>query len=81
MFREWICLDHSGFAGRKAAMWWRNRQLPMIGTKKELPTVNEALENMLLTQEILDWTKTITVKRNGKFKEIIGYNAPLEAAE
>jgi DNA repair protein RadD len=81
MFREWICLDHSGFAGRKAAMWWRNRQLPMIGAKKELPTVNEALENMLLTQEILDWTKTITVKRNGKFKEIIGYNAPLEAAE
>ncbi len=81
MFREWICLDHSGFAGHKAAIWWRNRWMPLTGKKKELPTVGEALENMLLTQEILDWTKTITVKKNGKFNEIVGYNKLLGEAE
>jgi DNA repair protein RadD len=76
--REWICLDHDGFAGHKAKAWWMNRALPTVGAVKETPTVGEALENLFLTQWIKDWTETITVKRNGKFKEITGYNAPME---
>jgi DNA repair protein RadD len=75
-FREWICLDHDGFAGRKAQSWWRKR----FGLQKSKPSVNLALENLFLTQELLDWTKTITVKKNGRHKEIVGYNAPLTEA-
>jgi len=73
MFREWICLDHDGFAGHRAARWWRERFV----SKKGPPTVGEALENLFLTQELLDWTKTVTVKKNGRYFEIVGYNAPL----
>lgn len=75
MFREWICLDHGEFAGRKAIGWWQKR----FGVTKHPPTVNMALESLLLTQELLEWTKTITVKKNGRYYEIIDYNAPLEA--
>jgi DNA repair protein RadD len=75
MFREWICLDHDGFAGRKAAAWWRKR----FSSKVE--TVNGALESLLLTQELLDYTKTITVKKNGRHYKIVDYNAPLGATE
>lgn len=25
LYREWICLEHGGFAGKKAREWWRNR--------------------------------------------------------
>ncbi len=79
MFREWVCLDYPGPAGQIAQGWWRKR----FGQKKrdEVITVNEALEKMFLTQELLEWTKTITVRRAGKYFEIVGYNAPLVERE
>jgi len=24
-YREWVCIEHGGFAGRKAAIWWTHR--------------------------------------------------------
>jgi len=75
MFREWICLDHSGYAGQHAQTWWRQRFEVKKRGKKQ--TVDDALENLFLTQELLEWTKTITVKRKGKYFEIIKYNQPL----
>ena len=74
MFRGWVCLDHPGPAGQIAYSWWRQR----FGPQKTKPTVDEALENMFLTQELLEWTKTITVRKTGKYFEIVGYNQPLE---
>lgn len=68
VFREWICLDHPGFAGHKAKKWWRER----FG--QDGVTVNEALADMFVSQKLLEWTKTITVLRNGKHFEVIGYN-------
>lgn len=76
MFREWICLDHKGITGRLAQQWWMER----FGFKKNkafLMTVNEALNNLFLTQALKEWTQTITVKRNGKYWEVVGYNQPL----
>jgi len=75
MYREWICLDHPGYAGQKAQEWWKKR----FGQKKRdsVITVKAALENLFLTQELLEWTKTITVKRNGKYWEVIDYNQDL----
>ena len=74
MFREWICLDHEGYAGQKAYGWWERR----FGRPKKKPTVNSALEKLFLTSELLDYTKTITVRRNGKFFEITEYNRSVE---
>jgi len=70
VFREWICLDHEGFAGRKAREWWAMR----FGTKPAATmTVDEALEHLWLPQRVEELTDTITVVRKGKHPEIIGY--------
>ena len=45
--------------------------------RDEKQTVDNALENLFLTQELLDEIKTITVVRKGKYFEIVGYNKPL----
>jgi DNA repair protein RadD len=79
-FREWICLDHDGYAGRKALQWWQRRFPAIYISPKATPTVDDALGNLFLTQELLDWTKTITVKKNGKHYEIVDYNTPLTEA-
>lgn len=55
-FTEWICLDHEGFAQQKAKSWWRRR----FGDP--IPTVDEAMQNMLLGAEILAATKEIIVE-------------------
>jgi DNA repair protein RadD len=70
VFREWICLDHEGYAGTSGQTWWRQR----FGPQKVKPTVNSALESLFIEQYLNDWTKTVTVKREGKYKRIIGYN-------
>ena len=76
-FREWICLDHPGPAGNIAFHWWR-RRVPAAGTTKPGDiTVNFALGDMFLTQTLLEWTKTITVKHDGKYLEVVGYNQPI----
>lgn len=81
MFREWVCLDHPGAAGSIAQGWWQKRNLGRNIKRGEKMTVNAALEYMFLTQQILEWTKTITVKRNGRYWEVIGYNQALPTGE
>lgn len=68
MFREWVCLDHPGYAGQKAASWWRQR------FSGKPSTVSEALQDMFLSQTLLEWTRTITVRKSGKFYEVVAYN-------
>lgn len=70
VFREWICLDHPGLTGRIAREWWIRR----FGPQKTKLTVDSALENLFLTRELLEWTKTITVVQKGKYYEVMGYN-------
>jgi len=69
-FREWICLDHGGYAERQARQWWRARGFSSWDTI----TVREALQDMFLPQWINDRTRTITVRQRGKNAEIIGYS-------
>jgi DNA repair protein RadD len=69
---EWICLDHDGIAGKIAKEWWSKRGLTWP------PSVNHALEDMFTAQTIKDYTRTITVRKNGKYNEIVGYNQPVE---
>lgn len=68
-FREWICLDHESFAGKKARQWWLAR------FDEPIPTVNEALDGMFegftLGQKLTEMTIAITTKKTGKYHEII----------
>jgi DNA repair protein RadD len=76
IFSLWVCLDHEGVAGRKAKDWI----LKHTGDKK-IATVNDALGDMFLVQKLSDCIKTITVRRNGKYNEVVATNqAPGEAS-
>jgi DNA repair protein RadD len=69
-FREWICLDHGGFAETKARRWWWIR----FGRgEAEVITVDKAFEDMLLGDRIRSVTESITVIQRGKYAEIVGY--------
>lgn len=77
MFREWVCLDHDGVAGKIAQTWWA-KHIPRGRKHKGPMTVNEALNDLFLTQTLKEWTQTITVRKNGRYWEIVGYNQSLE---
>lgn len=69
-FFEWICLDHNGYAGRKARTWWARR----FGaeTAKRI-TVDAALADIFLDAALRNMTKRITVVKRGKYFEIISH--------
>lgn len=73
MFREWICLEHKGYAGRKAVQWWRKR----FGDTAKVPTVTDAVSNLFTCSTISEWTRTISVRKNKKHFEIVDYNQPI----
>lgn len=61
---EWVCIEHTGYAHRKAEQWWAKRSISPCPD-----TVEEAAR-------IAEWggiadTESITVKFQGKFPEII----------
>lgn len=63
MFNEWVCLEHSGFAGKKARDWWRQRH-----EEEPPPTTYEALQK---TSQLRTPAK-IRVHLNKKHPEILG---------
>jgi DNA repair protein RadD len=68
--REWICLDHDGFAGKKSRQWWSRR----FGVESaKAVTVSAAMENLFLEAQLTDITESITVVRRGKYPEIVDY--------
>ena len=63
--REWVCLEHQGFANSKARLWWRQR----AGSQVEPPaTIAEAL---LRTDE-LRTPSTILIDETQPYPTIIG---------
>lgn len=62
---EWVCLDHTGYAKTKAGQWWIDRDLG------EIPTVDEALIDLFLSQRIERATKSVTWRKDGKYKKLI----------
>lgn len=73
LFREWVCVEHDGYAGRKAVEWWRARS----GSKMP-DTVKAAAE----AAEHLPVPKTIDVWVNTKYPTVTNYvfTKPSEAA-
>ncbi len=70
VFREWIALDHGGYAERKARLFWST----LFGDEEaKTITVDNALNNMFLAQQLTDKIEGITVIRNGKYNEVISH--------
>jgi DNA repair protein RadD len=62
MISEWVCVEHVGFARRKAEAWWRVRSELEVP-----PSVDEAL----LYERSLAVPKSITAIKEGKFWRIV----------
>lgn len=60
--REWVCLEHSGFARAKAERWWAMR-----GAGPVPSTVSEALERV----QLLAAPAAVVVNEAGRWPEII----------
>lgn len=60
-YREWVCLEHTGYARQKACDWWYSRSLTAAPV-----TVDEALERT----HTLKTPAFIHVKKIGQFHEI-----------
>lgn len=62
-YNTWVCFEHGGYAGSKAAMWWVKN-----GGQSPTPkTVTEAIERA----PELDQPKDIRVKREGKHWTVV----------
>lgn len=69
--REWICFEHTGYARRKAVMWWQRR-----GQQPVPNTVDEALSR---TGEIIV-PNEIALRPAGRFEEIVDYRFDANSA-
>jgi DNA repair protein RadD len=69
---EWVCLEHTGYARQKAAMWWQRRGQPPVPE-----TVDEALQRL----SELRVPKEIRVGQEGRFFKVLGYFWHTDAEE
>jgi DNA repair protein RadD len=66
VYREWICLEHKGFARDKAIKWWMDRMTgPGVIPTTTVDAIGKA--NSLLKPA------EIKVQKNGKYTEIVGF--------
>jgi DNA repair protein RadD len=63
-YDEWICLEHPGFAGKKARDWWRQRH-----ASEPPETTDEALQFV----SMLRVPRRIRVWVNKKYPEVLSY--------
>jgi DNA repair protein RadD len=63
-FSEWVCLEHDGFARRKAEMWWVARSIAPVPN-----TIDEALD--LWQRGAIGSPESIVTIREGKYDRII----------
>lgn len=64
-FDEWVCLEHEGFARRKARDWWRQR-MPDVAPPETTAAAMELVEKLLIPKRIRIWL-------NKKYPEILDY--------
>lgn len=65
VYREWITLEHQGFAGAKAVKWWRS----VVGT----PVPATSQEALARAGEIN--VMAVTIRRDGKFWAVVSRRA------
>lgn len=64
-YSEWVCIQHQGYARRKAAEWWRKR-----APGRPVPlTVDQAME----AAADLARPSAISVRPSGRYLEVSGY--------
>jgi DNA repair protein RadD len=62
--REWVCIEHTGFAREKAVAWWRRRA-------PDLP-VPTTVDDALAHADQLRVPAAIAVRPSGRYTEVVG---------
>lgn len=64
---EWVCLEHDGFAGRKAKEWWSKRSVYPV----------ESIEDALKAWDrgAIGFPGMITARKEGRFWRVLNYSA------
>lgn len=65
MFKEWVCLEHSGYAGRKAMDWWRERS--DVPPPDDINLALNHLKSLRVPKQIHVWLKR-------KYPEVMSYD-------
>lgn len=69
--REWVALDHPGYAGSKARQWWARR----FGLESAADmTVEKAAQDIFLPIELKNKTCRLTIRKDGKYWNIVDYD-------
>ena len=66
--REWVCLEHDGFALKNARKWWMARSNLLFIAP---PTVKAALERAAAGELAVPYS--IKVAKDGKYERIVGF--------
>ncbi len=61
---EWVCIEHEGFARRKAERWWAARSILT-------PPATTVEAHDLAMRGALAWPKTITTRREGRWDRVV----------
>jgi DNA repair protein RadD len=67
---EWVCFDHTGYAGQKAVAWWLRRSSKDYDYPK---SVEEAFKTLLFEPNCLKKPDRIATRQNGKYTEVRDY--------
>ena len=74
--REWICIEHEGYARRKAEKWWQERARP--GYEECPETIEDAV---YAAPDALRTVTKIFVKKENGFDRILSYHYVSEAQQ
>lgn len=77
LFREWVCINHDGYARTKAKQWLEKRMV----FEHELPIHEKyalieafSIQDAITIPDILLEPRRIRVRKNGKYEEIVEYD-------
>ena len=68
-FSEWVCIEHDGFAGKKAREWWRERDqaFEQYGLPETVDDASSRHADLLRPSHLRVWV-------NKKFPEILAHD-------
>lgn len=65
VFSEWVCVQHDGYARRRAESWW---------SRRSSEPVPDSVDDALLAADGLTVPESITINEAGKYPELVGVN-------
>lgn len=69
-YREWVCVEHGGYARQRAVDWWR-RRAALVPARTDLQSLPRTVADALALVQQLPTPTRIAVRRGGKYPEIV----------